>query len=138
MMLIQIRNTIFVMIKGMATVGLGGVVLWQAAIHARYDTCIAYVHVSMINVEVAVDDSEYRIESLWQSPIVCELAPGRHMLRMYQTGRVVYEEEFTLENGQQVVLTAGERPKEAPVDDMPLSDPANLADSSYQHAQISP
>jgi hypothetical protein len=57
---------------------------------------------------------------------------------MCQTGRVVYEEEFILEDGEQVVLTAWERPKEAHFDDMPLSDAANLADSSYQRARISP
>jgi hypothetical protein len=59
-------------------------------------------------VDVTVDDQRYRVETMWERPIVCELPAGRHLLRMLRSGRVLFEQEFTLDAGQEVVLTAWE------------------------------
>ena len=92
-----------------ARFGLGGLILWQVVIHIGPQYGIAYVHVSTPNVDVMVDDERYHIESLWETPIVCELSPGSHVLRMYRSGRLVYEENFSLGVGQDIVLMAWER-----------------------------
>ena len=60
-----------------------------------------------------VDDVAYQVESLWETPIVCEISPGRHILRMSRGERVLYEEEFTLGPGKEIVLMAWEQPGES-------------------------
>ena len=42
---------------------------------------------------------------------MCELGPGKHVLQMTRNGKTLYEEEFTLSTGDEVVLTAWERPE---------------------------
>jgi hypothetical protein len=107
-MLTLIRNLMSGMVKGIGALVLGGVILWQVVEHCGPAKGIAYVHVAKPQVNVTVDDETYWVESLWDTPIVCELGPGRHTLRMLQSGRVLFEQEFTLEPGQEVVLTAWE------------------------------
>jgi hypothetical protein len=95
-------------IKGLGAFALGGAILWQVASNCGSMKCVAYVHVVTPGVDVTVDDQRYRVETLWESPIVCELGPGRHTLRMLRSGRVLFEQEFTLDPSQEVVLTAWE------------------------------
>jgi hypothetical protein len=85
---------------------LGGVILWQIAEHCRSTNGQVIVHVAMPQVHVAVDDATYWVENLWESPIVCDLRPGRHRVRMLRNGRVLYQEEFTLAAGEERILTA--------------------------------
>jgi hypothetical protein len=108
-MLILIRSLAFATVKGIGALALGGVVLWQVAEHSGPQKCVAYVHVSVAKVEVKVDDVAYEVESLWETPIVCELGPGRHILRMSRSERLLYEQEFTLGPGQEIVLIAWEQ-----------------------------
>jgi len=111
-MWIMIRNVLFNFGKGMGAVGLGGVILWQVVVHSGPQNGVAYVHVSTPDVDVLVDDVEYHIETLWETPIVCELSPGQNRLRMRRSGQIVYEEKFTIGIGQEAVLTAWERSSE--------------------------
>jgi hypothetical protein len=101
------------LVKGLGALSLGGAVLWQVYSHCGSTKGVAYVHVTTpgVGVTVTVDDQTYRVETLWQTPIVCELSPGRHLLRMIRSGLVLFEQEFTLDPGQEVVLTAWERPR---------------------------
>ncbi len=92
--------------KRAGAVVLGGAILWQVSLRCGAMTGQAVVHVSMPNVVIAVDDATYWVETLWETPIVCDLPPGRHTVRMHRSGRVVYEEEFTLATGQEVILSA--------------------------------
>jgi hypothetical protein len=85
---------------------LGAVILWQVALHTGARKGQAVVHVSLPEVEVTVDDARYWVETLWDTPIVCDLRPGRHTVRMSRNGRIVYEETFTIAAGQEVILTA--------------------------------
>lgn len=68
--------------------------------------CEAVIHVTELGVDVEVDGRTYRVETPWDTPIVCGLPPGRHGLRMSRSGQVLYEEDFRLERGDMVVLTA--------------------------------
>jgi hypothetical protein len=107
-MLTLIRNLVSGIVKGIGALVLGGAILWQVVEHCGPTKGIAYVHVAKPQVNVTVDDETYWVETLWETPIVCELEPGSHTLRMLESGRVLFEQEFTLEPGQEVVLTAWE------------------------------
>lgn len=116
-MLSLCKNLAVGTIKGLSALALGGAILWQVHDHCGTMKAVAYVHVVIPAVDVTVDRQTYRVETLWDSPIVCELRPGRHLLRMLRSGRVLFEQEFTLDAGQEVVLTAWEGFKEKPAED---------------------
>jgi hypothetical protein len=137
-MLNLIRSLVFGMVKAIAVLALGGVILSQVVEHCGARKGIAYVHVSKSQVNVTVDDETYWVETLWQTPIVCELRPGRHVLRMLQNGHVLFEQEFTLEPGQEVVLTAWEVSNQKPDDARPSSPPFIPLLSSSQLARRNP
>ena len=71
-------------VKGLGGLALGGAILWQVHNQCCSMKAVAYVHVMTPAVDVTVDDQTYRVETLWDSPIVCELPPGRHLLRCSQ------------------------------------------------------
>ena len=81
-MWMAIRSLLFALGKAIGAFGLGGLILWQVVIHIGPQHGIAYVHVPKPNVDVMVDDEQYHIETIWETPIVCELSPGPHVLRM--------------------------------------------------------
>jgi hypothetical protein len=110
--MVLIRSVVFGMVKGVGALALGGAILWQVTEHCGPANGIAYVHVAKSKVNVTVDDQTYWVEKQWEPPIVCELRPGRHVLRMLESGRVLFEQEFALEPGQELVLTACEAFKE--------------------------
>ena len=129
-----IRSIVLGIVKGVVALALGGAILWEVVEHCGPAKGIAYVHVAKSQVNVTVDDEAYWIETLWDTPIVCSLRPGRHMLRMLQNGQVLFEEEFTLEPGEEVVLTAWEGYKEKRGEEEtsshsfnPLASPSQLA-----------
>ena len=99
-------------VKGVGAVCLGGVILWQVAEHAGSARGTAIVHVSEAHVVVSLDDRDYPVNSLWEVPLICELRPGRHVLRMKRGERVVYQEDFCIEPGKEVILSAWEAPSD--------------------------
>jgi hypothetical protein len=106
-------------VKGLSALALGGAILWQVHNQCSFMKGVAYVHVTTPAVDVTVDDQTYRVETLWDSPIVCELPPGRHLLRMLRNECIIFEQEFTLSSGQEVVLTAWEGFKENAAEEPP-------------------
>jgi hypothetical protein len=137
-MLFLIRSLALLIVKGIGALALGGAILWQVTEHCGALKGIAYVHVAHPQVNVTVDDETYWVETLWDTPIVCELRPGRHMLIMTQKGRVLSEQEFTLEPGQEVVLTAWEGFNEKRDDAGPSSTTFNPLSSPSRLARRSP
>jgi len=95
--------------KGIASLALGGAILGMVARHCGPREGVAYVHVATTGVDVTVDDDAYRVESLVETPIVCTLPPGFHVVRMSRAGAVLYEEGFVLEPGRELVLCAYDR-----------------------------
>jgi hypothetical protein len=81
-------------------------ILWQVAERSGPTSGQVIIHVTVPRVHVAVDGAMYWVESMWESPIVGELRPGRHQVRMLQNGRVLYQEEITLAAGEELILTA--------------------------------
>ena len=94
------------MSRRFAGVLLGGAILWQVAAHSGPSTGWAIVHVSTPDVVVTVDEATYPVESLWTTPVVFELRPGRHTVRMLRADRVLYEEEFSVIPGEETILSA--------------------------------
>src|SRR5262249_50408896 len=84
----------------------GGVILWQVSVRSGASKGRAIVHVATPQVELRVGDARYWVETLADGPIVCDLRPGRQTVRMFRNGRVVYEEQFAIAAGQEVILTA--------------------------------
>ena len=108
-----VRTFQFATVTTFAALVLGGVVLWQVSAHSGPPNGIAYVHVTTPEVDVMVDDETYHVKKLLDSPIVCELRPGKHMLRMTRNGQTLYEQEFTVKAANEVVLIAWGRPADA-------------------------
>jgi hypothetical protein len=92
--------------KPVRAVLLGGVILWQVAEHSGSSMGRAIVHVSTIPADLVVDRVVYRVEDLGRTPIVCEVRPGRHSARLIRDGRVLYQEEFLVRAGEEVILAA--------------------------------
>ena len=107
-MLSLIRSLALAASKAVGAVVLGGAILWEVALHCGPLQGTVYVHVSGGDCDVAVDDATYHVKTLWETPIVCELEPGRHIVRMSRDGRVVFEQEFSIDAGEEIVLSAWE------------------------------
>jgi hypothetical protein len=103
-------------LKPIVALALGGAILGMVARICGPRDGVAYVHVSTPGVDVKVDDLAYRVESSWDTPIVCALPPGLHVLRMYRNGTLLYEQEFTIEPGMELVLCAWEKPSAKPAE----------------------
>ncbi len=95
--------------KPIAALVLGGIVLWQVALHAGPSSGQVIVHVSGTPAEVAIDDDVYRVETEHEGPLVCKLNPGRHTVRMLRSGRVLYLDEIHIMPGEDVVLAVWDR-----------------------------
>jgi hypothetical protein len=93
-------------VKGVGAVCLGSLVLWQVAQHSGATRGTAIVHVFESHVVVSLDDRDYPVNTVYESPLLCEVRAGRHVLKLKRGDRVVYNEEFSVEAGQEVVLTA--------------------------------
>jgi hypothetical protein len=101
-----IPSFILSMARPVGSLLIGGVILWQVAEHSGSTKGRAIVHVATTGVEITVDDAHYRVETIWETPIVCELTPGRHTVRMLRGDRVLYNEEFTVYRGEEIILSA--------------------------------
>ena len=64
-------------LKGIGSLILGGTILGLVAQHCGLREGVAYIHVSPPGADVTVDDAKYQVETLWETPIVCVLSPGR-------------------------------------------------------------
>jgi hypothetical protein len=92
--------------KPIGSLLLGALILWGVATHVGPSNGRALVHVSPTPVDIVVDGSVYHVEGLDQTPVVCELAPGRHTVQMVRDRRLLYQEDFLIKAGEDVVLAA--------------------------------
>jgi hypothetical protein len=104
-----IRDVLAVATRLVGASTLAAGVFWQVAEHAGRRECVAYVHVMEPRVDVTIDDEAYRIEGFESAPIVSQLRPGRHTLKMSRRGQILYKEEFSLRAGEEIVLTAWQK-----------------------------
>jgi hypothetical protein len=101
-----LTKLLFSICKLVGTLLLAGVILWQVVEQCGPNQGKVIVHVTKARVDVTIDEATYPVGSIWMNPIVCELPPGRHTVRMLQAGRVLYEEPFNLKAGEEIILTA--------------------------------
>lgn len=99
-------SVVYAIGKPLGALLLGGVILWRVTLVAGPPKGRAIVHVSTTAVEIVVDDDVHRVRGFEETPIVCELRPGRHVVQMIKDGRVLYREAFGVAAGEEVVLTA--------------------------------
>jgi hypothetical protein len=119
-------------IKGIAGLALGATILWHVVQHSGPQKGTAYVHLSATDVDVIIDDATYHVASFNDTPIVCELDPGKHTLRMRRSDRILCEEEFTVPIGGEVVLTAHEHTDRASVAPAPSLDRNDVVNASQR------
>ena len=77
-MWIAIRGLTLIIARPIGAFALGTVILWHVAMHCGPPKGTAYVYVPATEVTVMVDNVEYHRETIWESPIVYKLKPGRH------------------------------------------------------------
>jgi hypothetical protein len=105
-MLLLLRTVLLAGLKGMGALLLGGTLLWRISQCCGTQQCEVVVHVMEDQVDVWIDESSYYVENVWDTPIVCKLAPGNHRLRLFRGERILNEQEFILEPGQDAILSA--------------------------------
>ena len=101
-----LTKLLFSICKLVGALLLAGVILWQVVEQCGPNQCKVILHVPKTPVDVTIDEATYPVGSIRMTPVVCELRPGRHTVRMLQEGRVLYEEPFTLKAGEEIILTA--------------------------------
>jgi hypothetical protein len=104
------RNRLAIILRVLAEVVAsfvfgGAVVCWVAG-HAGPEEGLALIHVTEGNVDVHIGDHTFHIDDRRYGPIECTLGPGRHTLLMKRGDEVLCREEFDLERGGEIVLTA--------------------------------
>jgi hypothetical protein len=90
----------------------GGAALWWVASHAGPQTGTAVVHVVEPDVVVSVGGRAFRVGDDPYTPVVCALPAGEHRLTMTRGEAVLYTETFSLQRGEERVLTAWRPPPE--------------------------
>ena len=82
------------------------VVLWPTVKDVGTEDSEVVVQVMEKHVQILIDDQIYWVDEENERPIVCQIQPGRHVMRVLRQGNLIQEVEFSLQPGQQGVLTA--------------------------------
>jgi hypothetical protein len=102
------RSILWGIFKTVGALLLGGAVLWEVTLHSGPPNGKVYVHVPQGNGDLMIDDEMYHVRTLWETPVVCVLQPGHHALRLSRDGQPVFEQQFSIDSGEELVLTASE------------------------------
>jgi len=100
----MVISMIATLLKRLGAVCLAFVIFWHVTHASAPRRSRAIVHVSQPGVMVIVDHANYRIRSIAESPVICELEPGDHRAQVWRDGVMVGEEHFTVEPGKDLVL----------------------------------
>src|SRR6516164_11683346 len=103
-------SLIATLLKRLGAVCLAFVIFWHITHHVPPRRGKAIVHVSQADVVLIVDQSNYRVPTSAESPIVCYLEPGKHKAQVWRHGVLLGEEHFTVEPGRERVIPAFDRP----------------------------
>ena len=103
------RRRIVALAKCVGGVVIGLTVFWQTAQGVTPHQSAVVVHVMESGVDVTIDDQVFRVAKGADAPISCDLPEGRHELKMWLHGELLYEEEFTLDRDEELILTAWNR-----------------------------
>lgn len=102
--------------KRLGAVCLVFVMLWHLVPHSAPRRSKAMVHLASADrAVVCIDQKFFRVDSATDMPVVCEVAPGRHVAQVWRHGFLEGEETFTVEPGGVAIVgpldraTAGSR-----------------------------
>jgi hypothetical protein len=101
-------------LKRLGAICLAFVLLWHLARHSDVEMGKAIVHAPRAGLLVSIDNRTYRINSLADSPVVCELSPGVHMVQVRRDELLLGEEDFTVAPGRDVAVFPLRHPPAAP------------------------
>lgn len=87
-------------------VGLFGCVVLAWVVLNATPRGTVVVHVVEPDVDVRVGGERHHVEGRVYTPIICRLPRGRHELVMTRGGVVLHRQEFLVEGGKELVLTA--------------------------------
>jgi hypothetical protein len=114
-MSITTRSLLFSVFKTLLGLGLAWALFVEISREGKR-ACEVCVHVSAADVDVKIGEDIRHVSALQtDSPLVYQLKPGRHRLEVRRQGRLVYDENFEIDAGDDLILAAGERPVDAEV-----------------------
>ena len=91
--------------KRLGAVCLVFVVFWHLTSRDAPRRGKAMVHLALADhAMVWIDRQLYRIDSSKDTPVVCDLAPGRHVAQAWRNGFMEGEEAFTVEPGRVAIV----------------------------------
>jgi hypothetical protein len=115
----MIISMIATLLKRLGAVCLAFVIFWHVTQHAGPRRGKAIVQVpDTDDIVVAVDQRNYHVRTPEETPVVCDLEPGTHIVQVWRRGVLRGEEHFIIEAGKEVVIAPLGRP---PVDRGALS-----------------
>jgi hypothetical protein len=101
-----IRLSLIELGRRLGAVVLGGTLIWQVIERTGPRNCEAVVHFAEPGLIVLVDGWRCEEGADLSAPVAWPLRPGAHRLQVAKEGKVVLEEDFSLEPGGQTVLIA--------------------------------
>ncbi len=88
-----------------AVIGLAVAIFAQVARHSAEPEGQVVVHLVDVGVEVSVDEEEARpVDNFMELPLVFDLHPGKHRLRLWRDGTMIDDQECQVEPGRDVVM----------------------------------
>ena len=84
----------------------GAAALGWVALHAGPRTGTAIVHVTESDVVVNVGGRIFQVSAATELPLICDLPVGDHRLVMSRGDSVLHSDQFSIEGGEDRVLTA--------------------------------
>jgi len=132
-------------VKRLGVICLALVLLWHLARLSGAEVGKAIVYAPRAGVLVSIDNRTYPIASLADSPVVCELSPGVHLVQVRRNELLLGEEDFIVEPGKAVSVFPLHHPVAVPAaassqgESPPSSQsarPEGLAVRMRRHAEI--
>jgi Na+-transporting NADH:ubiquinone oxidoreductase subunit NqrB len=101
-------NLLVITAKRLIILGVVALALWHITVMltSGVDYGKVLVYVSEQPSILTIDRQHYSITKQVSLPLICELRPGEHQLRLEQNGRKVYEHSFTVEARREQTLFA--------------------------------
>jgi hypothetical protein len=110
----MVISVIATTVKRLGVICMALVLLWHLARLSGAEMGKAIVYAPRAGVLVSIDNRTYRIDSLADSPVVCELSPGVHIVQVRRDELLLGEEDFTVEPGKEVSVFPLHHPVAAP------------------------
>ena len=99
------------LLKRLGVVCLAFVVVWHVTQLSAPRWGKAIVHVSQTShTVVSIDHADYLVRSAMESPVVCNLEPGPHLIQVWEAGKLKDEHRINVVAGKEVVISTIERP----------------------------